>query len=490
MSEVTLIFPHQLWMAHPALRSDREVYFVEDPLFFTQFRFHIKKRILHRTSMKAFEEALQLRGYKTQYVQSGQEAETAALIAALRAKAITSIHIAEPDDFLLERRLRRETSRAGIALSVYDSPGFLMTRSQAGEWMAGHRMHQTDWYIHWRRTLGILLEPDGKPLGGRWTFDTENRKPFPPGLQSPPLPEPLLPASFQQWERMVRMEFPDAPGSAENFPYPVTHTAAEKWLDAFIEQRLFHFGPYQDAMVPGQSFLFHSVISPLLNTGLLTPAQVLERVLDADSAYGVPLASLEGFVRQVLGWREFVRAVYHAHGVQQRTTNFLQHTRQLSEPFYSGKTGFFPFDEAFGRLHQNAYSHHIERLMIQGNLFLLLGIHPDEVYRWFMELFIDAYDWVMVPNVYGMSQYADGGAMVTKPYISGSPYLMRMGKFAKAAWCGEWDALYWSFLYHHREALSGNPRMAIPLASLRKMEAKWPLYLQTSDATLRRLQLV
>ena len=490
MKELTLIFPHQLWLDNPAFRSDRPIVLVEDPLFFRQFNFHIKKRILHRASMKAFEELLRSKGFHTLYIKSGPEAETAVLLNVLKQEGTEAILLVEPDDYLLDRRIKREARRLGIQLQVYDSPGFLMNRKQGAEWMETHRMHQTDWYIHWRKQLGVLMEPDGKPQGKRWTFDTENRQPFPAGLQAPPLPEPSLPSDFSAWSKAVQSEFPDAPGHADHFEYPVTHAAAEKWLDAFIEQRLFHFGPYQDAMVPGQTFLFHSVISPLLNTGLLTPAQVLQRTLDGAAASDVTLASLEGFIRQVLGWREFVRAVYHSHGVKQRTANFLQHTNKLSQPFYNGNTGFFPFDEAYLRLEQTAYSHHIERLMVQGNLFLLLGIDPDEVYRWFMELFIDAYDWVMVPNVYGMSQYADGGAMVTKPYISGSPYLLRMGKYKKAAWCAEWDALYWSFLHQHREKLARNPRMAIPLASLRKMDGKLAGYLQTREAVLQRLHLV
>lgn len=489
MTEAALIFPHQLWLDHPAISENRLLVLVEDPLFFTQFNFHIKKRILHRASMQEFEALLRKRGFQTWYIASGPAADTGAVFQALNARNIRIVHLAEPDDYLLERRIRREATRSGCTLHLYDSPGFLMNRAQGDAWLTEHRMHQTDWYIHWRKQLGIMLEPDGKPIGKRWTFDTDNRQPFPEGLQSPPLPDPCLPPDFAWKAQAIRLAFPEAPGSADSFEYPITHAGAVKWLDVFIEQRLRYFGPYQDAMVPGQTFLFHSVISPLLNIGLLTPAQVLQRVLDGAAAFQVPMASLEGFVRQVLGWREFVRAVYHAHGVKQRTANFLQHTRSLSEPFYTGQTGFFPFDESFRRLQQTAYSHHIERLMVQGNLLLLLGIHPDEVYRWFMELFIDAYDWVMVPNVYGMSQYADGGAMVTKPYISGSPYLLRMGKFRKAAWCADWDALYWSFLHQHREALAGNPRMAIPLASLRKMEGKIPAYLQTKEAVLQRLQL-
>jgi deoxyribodipyrimidine photolyase-related protein len=470
MNAVTLIYPHQLFAAHPALSKGREVWMVEDVLFFRQYSFHKKKIAFHRATMAAMEMKLQQQGYTVQRISAWSgAAETNGLMELLNQQGVREVHLADPDDYLLKRRLERESARNGIRLVLYANPGFMISRTEALVWLDEHKMHQTSWYIHFRKKLGILTDAHGKPLGGSWTYDTENREKTPQGLYIPTLPEVSKNAIVQAAIQSTLEEFASNPGLLDHWEYPVTHEAAEAWLDAFLQQRFGNFGRYQDAMLPGQSFMFHSVISPLLNIGLLTPEQVLERALDAGVSENIPLPSLEGFVRQVLGWREFVRAVYHKSGNKMRTANALQLQAPMPEAMYKGKTGIYPFDESLSRLQHTAYSHHIERLMIHGNLMLLLGIHPDAVYQWFMELFIDAYDWVMVPNVYGMSQYADFGGMVTKPYVSGSAYLRKMGHFQKASWCDEWDALYWMFIQNHAGALQKNPRMAIPIASLKRM---------------------
>lgn len=470
MNAATLIYPHQLYVAHPALSRGRDVWMVEDVLFFRQYAFHKKKIAFHRATMAAMELKLKRQGYAVHRVTAwSAEAETKDLMQLLYQQGVREVHLADPEDYLLKRRLESASARNGIRLVLYATPGFMISQAEALAWLDAHKTHQTSWYIHFRKKLGILTDPQGKPLGGAWTYDTENREKTPPGIHIPPLPEVAVDALVKQAIQSTLEEFPNNPGLLDHWEYPVTHAAAETWLDAFLQQRFMNFGRYQDAMLPGQSFMFHSVISPLLNIGLLTPDQVLDRALNAAAAEHIPLASLEGFVRQVLGWREFVRAVYHKSGNKMRTANALQLFAPMPEAMYQGTTGIYPFDESLSRLHHTAYSHHIERLMIHGNLMLLLGIHPDAVYQWFMELFIDAYDWVMVPNVYGMSQYADFGGMVTKPYVSGSAYLRKMGHFQKSSWCEEWDALYWMFIQKHAQALQKNPRMAIPIASLKRM---------------------
>jgi deoxyribodipyrimidine photolyase-related protein len=232
------------------------------------------------------------------------------------------------------------------------------------------------------------------------------------------------------------------------------------------------FGAYEDAMRQEGPFLFHSLLSPLLNTGLLEPAAVVERTLAFAEGGQVPLNSLEGFIRQIIGWREFMRAVYILRGEEERRRNFWGHRRPVPEACYAGTTGIDPFDCVVRRVHRHAYAHHIERLMVLGNFMNLCGIDPDAIYRWFMELFIDAYDWVMVPNVYGMSLYADGGMITTKPYISGSHYLLKMGDFAPGEWCDVWDALFWRFLDVHRSVFAANPRMRVLLATLDRMDGE------------------
>ncbi len=267
----------------------------------------------------------------------------------------------------------------------------------------------------------------------------------------------------------VEKRFPDHPGSAEGFFYPVNHEQARQWLEHFLHHSLAKFGHYQDAISKSEPFLFHSVLTPALNIGLLTPDEVVAETLAFSRKRRVPLNSLEGFLRQVIGWREFMRAVYLGEEKKQRSMNFWDHKRGLPSFLYSGETGLDPLDTVIRRVIQNAYAHHIERLMILGNFMLLSEIDPNAVYRWFMEMFIDAYDWVMVPNVYGMSQYADGGLITTKPYISSSNYLRKMSDFPAGDWCAVWDGLYWRFVGKHRDFFLGNPRLRVMSRQYEKM---------------------
>lgn len=283
----------------------------------------------------------------------------------------------------------------------------------------------------------------------------------------------------------MRAHFPDAIGSDAEFGYPTDHAGAAAWLDGFVRERLASFGDYEDAISTAHDVLFHSVLTPMLNVGLLSPRQVIDAVIA--QAGRVPLNSLEGVVRQVIGWREFVRLVYLTRGRGQHTRNFWGFTRDIPAAFYDGGTGIGPVDHVVRQVLRTGYCHHIERLMILGNFLLLCDIHPDVVYRWFMELFVDAYDWVMVPNVYGMSQHADGGLMTTKPYISGSSYVLKMSDFKKGAWCAVWDALYWRFVNRHADFFGANPRMAVIVKMKDKLGDRLKEHLRVADAFLAQL---
>ena len=236
---------------------------------------------------------------------------------------------------------------------------------------------------------------------------------------------------------------------------------AKNALNLFLEKRFLDFGSYEDAISTEYRFIFHSVLSPAMNIGLLTPNEVVKASLDFSDHHSIPLNSLEGFIRQIIGGREFIRGIYEVKGTYQRTRNHWNFTKKIPEEFYSGNTGIDPVDDTINNIMKYAYSHHIERLMILGNIMCLLRYDPDEVYKWFMELFIDSYDWVMVPNVYGMSQFADGGIMSTKPYISGSNYIMKMSNYKKGEWNLKWDALYWNFINDHKAFFQKNPRMSM-----------------------------
>ena len=273
--------------------------------------------------------------------------------------------------------------------------------------------------------------------------------------------------------------------------YPIDHTASQDWLETFLTERFLDFGPFEDAMVQGESTLNHSVLTPMLNTGLLTPDFIVNRSIQYGLEHDIPLNSLEGFVRQIIGWREFIRGFYDYHGSKIRTTNYWGFKRKIPKSFYDGNTGIPVLDDVIQRLNETGYNHHIERLMVLGNFMLLCEFDPDEVYRWFMEMYIDAYDWVMVPNVYGMSQFADGGLMATKPYISGSNYILKMSNYKKGPWQEIWDGLFWRFMHVHRDFFTSNPRLGMLVRMFDKMpEEKKAKHIQTAESYLDQLDAV
>ena len=324
-----------------------------------------------------------------------------------------------------------------------------------------------------RRRMGILLEDDGTPAGGKWSFDAENRAKLPRGYQPPPEPRAPRNAFVEEAVAYVQRHFPENPGSLEDFRWPVTRADAVRWLDDFLEHRFGRFGDYEDAISVRHAFIHHSALTPALNIGLLEPAEVVRRALSFAARSGrVPLNSLEGFIRQVIGWREFMAGIYHHRGVGIRNANFWGHEQPMPAAFYHARTGIPPVDRVIRQVLREGWCHHIERLMVLGNFMLLCRIRPDEVYRWFMELFVDANDWVMVPNVYGMSQFADGGTFTTKPYISGSNYVLKMSDEPKGDWCAVWDGLFWSFIADHLDFFQRNPRLSMIARSWLKMPAQ------------------
>jgi deoxyribodipyrimidine photolyase-related protein len=469
-TSAAVIYPHQLFQKNPVLAKGRTVHLVEDPWFFTRLRFHAQKLVLHRATMRGYRRELESRGYQVRYWEAGSLGKSADLFTTLAEEGVQEVHIADTVERGLEEAIGEGCRSSGIRRVTYESPMFLCTREYLEEFFRGRRrFYLTEFYIAQRKRHGILLEPDGKPVGKRWTWDTLNREPLHPGIPVPTVWKPGRNRFITEALTYVRRDFPESYGDPDRFSYPVTRGDALRWFADFLEHRLASFGPYEDAIHAGEPVLFHSVLSPLLNIGLLSPREVVEGALAHARDHEIPLPSLEGFVRQMIGWREFIRAVYHLAGEDQRSGNALGSTTAVPPCFWSAETGILPVDTVTKRVLATGYCHHIERLMVLGNLMLLCNFHPDEVYRWFSELFIDAYDWVMVPNVYGMSQFADGGLMSSKPYISASRYLLRMSNFPEGPWCELWDALFWRFLHLHRDIFAKNPRMAPILSHVMKM---------------------
>jgi len=481
-----LVYPHQLWEDNPAVVASDTVVLVEDPLFFTQYKFHSQKLVLHRASMSEYAENNKQLGKKVHRIESKSISHSGEIGSILKAKKIKRVAAVEPTDDWLKRRVSAGCQDAEIDLKWLPDDSFLTPVEVMQQWSENRKhYHFTDFYMQQRKRLNLLVDAKGKPVGGKWTFDTDNRKRLPKGTTVPQISSPAIRPSVVEAKRYVAKEFPHAIGSTNAFCYPVTQLEAAKWLTEFIDLRLASFGDYEDAISKQETFLFHGVLTPMLNIGLLTPDQIIQQVVAKSDE--VSLNSLEGFLRQVIGWREFIRLVYIHAGARQRTTNAWKLNGSLPASFYTGTTGVVPFDQSILRTLKHAYCHHIERLMVLGNFMLLCDIEPDNVYCWFMELFIDAYDWVMVPNVYGMSQHADGGLMTTKPYISGSSYILKMSDYAKGDWCEVWDALYWRFIDREREFFSSNPRMRVMVGQLDRMGSKLDLHRRVAERFLEKL---
>lgn len=487
ITEAVIIVPHSLFEHHPLLDEHRLVVMVEDRRFFTDFSYHKQKLLLHRASMKAYQEALEKKGYAVHYIDYDAADD---LFETLRKKKIHTAHLLDLADHALEKRMFKQAKHHSITLVIHETPLFLSSRAYLEETLGDHDHYlMNTFYINQRKHLDILMVR-GKPAGGHWNYDKLNRKAAPKGL-TVPLIKPACPAHnahLHEARSYVANHFKDNPGSLDEFVYPITHTQARKLYERFLEQRFANFGPYQDAIIPDEPFLFHSLLSSSLNIGLITPQEVIETALAFAKEHKTPINSLEGFIRQIIGWREFVRGIYLIKGEAQRASNFFGHTKKLSQSFWEGTTGLEPVDTTINKVMTNAYAHHIERLMILGNCMLLCQTEPDDVYRWFMELFIDAYDWVMVPNVYGMSQYADGGLMTTKPYISGSNYIRTMSSYPKGDWCAIWDALYWRFIAKHEKIIAKNHRLGMMAVYLRRLsQEKLDQHIRVAETFIKQL---
>lgn len=467
MKKIGLLFPHQLYKESPLIAVCDTLYLIEDELYFKQYKFHKQKLVLHRASMKYYANYLTK---KTQvvYIQAVDNISLSDLIGRFKNH---EIHYYKTDDYLLERRIKRFTETHQIKCIEYENPNFLNTQEEVSQLLKSQKNYfMANFYASSRKRHQILVDHDNKPIGGKWSFDTENRKKVPKGTAIPTYTPPSANEWVKEAQEYVNQNFGENYGDAAPFFYPINHAEAEIHLQHFIQQRFADFGIYEDAIVKEEHWLWHSVLTPMLNIGLLCPKQIIDAALAAQKECTIPLNSLEGFIRQILGWREFIRGIYHLEGVKQRTTNHFGYSRKIPESFWTGKTGILPIDQTIQKLLKTGYSHHIERLMILGNFMLLCEFDPDEVHRWFMEMYVDAYDWVMVPNVYGMTQYADGGLMTTKPYCSGSNYILKMSDYTKGNWCEIWNALYWRFIYVNQDEFGKNRRMSMMVNLARKME--------------------
>ncbi|MEL6898934.1 MAG: cryptochrome/photolyase family protein, partial [Planctomycetota bacterium] len=415
------MLPNQLFdpKSHLGLKRDpARVVLLEDSLFFGDAHhpatFCKQKLWLHRATMKRYQVQVSNAGHDVLYLDylPGPNSLHEQIQRALKGipKSQRVLQMYDPEDFLFEKRIRRVCTSLKIEVQFLRSPLFMNSSEENTQYRAGKkRWFMADYYKMQRKRYEILIDEEGEPSGGQWSFDEANRKKVPKKLLSeiPALPRVRHDEIDLDAMQHVQSEYTDHYGNLDHLYYPTSHKDARAWLKHFLKHRFENFGVYEDAIVNGESWLWHSVLTSSLNIGLLTPTEVIRETTRFADRNDVPINSLEGFIRQIIGWREFMRATYQDLGVKMRTTNHWQHTRPMPSCFYDATTGIPPVDDTISRLLDTGYCHHIERLMVLGGLMFLCEIDPDDIYRWFMELFIDSYDWVMVPNAYAMSQNAD-----------------------------------------------------------------------------------
>jgi len=462
------LFPLQ----HLPPAKQTTVFMAEDVGLCTYVKHHQQKLVLFLAAMRSYADELRGAGYQLIYHELDLPDERSyeeKLEEALTEQGAGTLEYFEIEDKPMEQRLAKLAKRLGIEQRVLRSPMFTCSRETFSSFAANKsRLLMGDFYKQQRRDLDVLLDEDGQPAGGRWSFDADNRKKLPRNVSPPEITWASPGTHVQDVIGLVSNQFSDHPGDARDFCWPTTRKQAQEWLDDFVANRLEQFGPYEDALSARSTTVFHSVLSPCINLGLLTPREVIDRAMARVDE--VPLQSLEGFVRQVIGWREFVRGVYREFSERQDAENFWSHERGFTAAWYDGTTGIPPLDDTIRTAQKLGWTHHIPRLMVLGNLMTLAEIRPASAHSWFMEMFVDSSEWVMGPNVYGMGLFSDGGIFATKPYICGSNYLLKMSDYKKGPWCDVVDGLYWRFIDKHRDFFSGNPRLALMPRALDRLD--------------------
>ncbi|WP_211093294.1 cryptochrome/photolyase family protein [Flammeovirga agarivorans] len=472
---IAIVFPHQLFEKSPLFETHCETYLlIEEYLFFHQYKFHKQKILFHKLTMEYYAEYLKNKGYKVIHWKgkSKEESDIRHVIETYISIDHKEIFMIDPTDNWLEQRVKSSAKKNKLILHQLKSPLFLNSKEDNLIFFKKDKkkfFHAT-FYKQQRLKYQILINEKNEPVGDKWSFDDANRKKYPKG-KTPPVTGFHTINSDHQTVIEVENQFTDHYGVIDpTSVYPTTFHEAKTWLDCFLKERFKDFGEFEDAIVQTELVLNHSLLSPLLNIGLLTPDYVISQILSfSNQNQSIPINSTEGLIRQIIGWREFIRGIYEVKGSEERTKNFFGFHKKIPPSFYDGTTGIPPVDSTIKKILKTGYCHHIERLMVMGNFMLLCEFNPDEVYKWFMELFIDAYDWVMVTNVYGMSQFADGGLMATKPYISSSNYIIKMSNYKRGDWQKTWDGLFWRFMDKHRNIINKNPRLRMLISSFDKM---------------------
>lgn len=484
-TRLLLVLGNQLFPASERRGIDaRHVFMAEDQGLCTYVRHHKLKIVLFLSAMRSYADDLIKAGFLVHYDRlDDQPVGKTSLTYEDKLAAYLDEHPNidemvhfEIEDKFFEQRIIEFCDRRGLERTEHKSPMFLTTRLQFTEYLdhAKGKPFMARFYERQRKRLGLLLDDRGKPVGGKWSFDADNRKKLPRTVELAQVDYAKPTGHVKDVMQIVNKRFVEHPGtidSPDQVWFPTTRRQALAWLGAFFEDRFERFGDYEDAISSRGDWLFHSVLSPMMNLGLITPREIVDRAVLYARDHNTPINSLEGFIRQVIGWREFIRGIYqHFSEIQDRENSF-EHHRTMKRCWETGTTGMPPLDDAIKKALRLGWAHHIERLMVLSNFMNLCEVEPRQAHDWFMRMFVDSSDWVMGPNVYGMGLRSDGGVFSTKPYICGSNYLLKMSDASKGEWCDVADGLYWRFIDRHRAFFTANPRVSVMSRSLDKMKA-------------------
>ena len=500
MNALTLILSNHLSLNLPIWKNHRKgqdiVLMLELKEALTQVPHHKKKVVFRLASQRHFAKALKALGYRVVYVRFEDAQNSGNLTQevekVIKAYQITRISVSDAADWQTEEEIARLPKSLGVRLHAYPDAGFLSDKESFAAWAFGKKQLRMEFFYRLMRQKHAVLLDGNKPVGGKWNLDAENRKPPKEGMEVP-LPVMHTPdALTEEVISLVAAHFPSHFGDLEGFHYACTRQQAQTVLAHFIQVRLPLFGAYQDAMLYNEPWMYHSHISPYLNSGLLQPMECIEAACQAYWAGSAPLNAVEGFVRQILGWREFIRGIYWLKMPEYATGNFFQAHRSLPSWYWDGKTSMRCVQQCVLETKRNAYAHHIQRLMVLGNFALLAGIDPKEVNAWYLAVYIDAYEWVELPNVTGMILFADGGFLASKPYCAGGAYIHKMSNYCKGCRFSPqvkegpnacpFNYLYWDFLQRNRQKLEKNPRLGLVYKGYDKMSEEKKSHIASQSA--------
>lgn len=485
MKTLRLILGDQLNPLHSWFKKvDPEVvYLMFEMRQETDYVLHHAQKILGIfAAMRDFAEQLEKQGHTVHYrtIDAEKVSLPQLIEEQLRVHQAQRFDYQEPDEWRLDQQLQEYCNTLTIQTECVSAEHFLVGRLEVQAFFKGRKKWLMEtFYRHMRITFGLLLEGEKEPVGGTWNYDHENRKPW-KGKPAEPLDLRPIHNHADLWHEITQAQVASfgAP-QADAYRWPINRTEALAGLQEFLEKRLVHYGDFQDALAVNHWRLFHALISFALNTKMLHPLEVVLAAQQAFEKQMAPLAAVEGFIRQIIGWREYIRGVYWANMPDYVGQNFFAHDRDLPTWFWTGNTKMQCMASSIGQSLEHAYAHHIQRLMVIGNFSLLAGLDPKQVHAWYLGVYIDAFEWVELPNTLGMSQFADGGLLATKPYVSSAAYIDRMGDYCKnCAYdkkqrIGEkacpMNALYWDFFARHESRLAANPRIGMSYVTLRKM---------------------